>query len=118
MRRGWAIGATLLVALLTVGIAVGAYNAGLDEGVRRAADSSQVVTVVGDRYGHGFFPFGFFLFPLLIIGTFLLIGKAFRGPRGHWGHDHSSFCAYRSIRQARLCVAAIRPSFDRQGYIA
>jgi hypothetical protein len=68
MRRGWAIVAAILVVLLTVGIAVGAYNAGLDEGVRRA--------------------FGFFLFPLLIIGTFFLIGKAFRGPRGHWGHDH------------------------------
>ena len=90
MRRGWAIGATLLVVLLTIGIAVGAYNAGLDEGVRRAADSSQVVTVVGDRYGHGFFPFGFFLFPLFIIGTFLLIGRAFRGSRGPWGHDHGS----------------------------
>ena len=47
-----------------------------------------MITVVGDRYGHGFFPFGFFLFPLFIIGTFLPIGKAFRGPRGHWGHDH------------------------------
>ena len=44
--------------------------------------------MVGDRYGHGFFPFGFFLFPLFIIGTFLLIGKAFRGPRGPCGHDH------------------------------
>ena len=74
MRRGWAIGATLLVVLLTVGIAVGAYNAGIDDGVRRAADSSQVITVVGDRYGHGF----------------LLIGKAFRGSRGPWGHDHGS----------------------------
>ena len=38
MRRGWAIAAAILVVLLTVGIAVGAYNAGLDEGVRRAAD--------------------------------------------------------------------------------
>jgi hypothetical protein len=99
MRRGWAIAAAILVVLLTVGIAVGAYNAGLDEGVRRAADSSQVVTVVGDRYGHGFFPFGFFLFPLLIIGTFLLIGRAFRGPRGHWGHDHGP--AYGPSEQGR-----------------
>ena len=32
MRRGWAIGATLLVVLLTVGIAVGAYNAGSTKG--------------------------------------------------------------------------------------
>jgi hypothetical protein len=89
MRRGWAIVAAILVVLVTAGIAVGAYNAGLDEGIRRAADSSQVVEVVGDRYGHGFFfPFGFLLFPLFIFGAIFLVGRAFRGPRGYWGHDH------------------------------
>lgn len=90
MRRGWAIVAAILVVLVTAGIAVGAYNAGLDEGIRRAADSSQVVEVVGDRYGHGFFfPFGFFLFPLFIFGAIFLVSRAFRGPRGYWGgHDH------------------------------
>ncbi|HKN81316.1 MAG TPA: hypothetical protein VJZ98_08260 [Actinomycetota bacterium] len=89
MRRGWAIAAAILVVLLTVGIAVGAYNAGLDEGIRRAADSDQVVQVVGGYgHGYGFFPFGFFLFPLFIIGTIFLVGRAFRGPRGPWGHDH------------------------------
>lgn len=91
MRRGWAIVAAILVVLVTAGIAVGAYNAGLDEGIRRAADSSQVVEVVGDRYGHGFFfPFGFFLFPLFIFGAIFLVGRAFRGPRGYWGHDHGA----------------------------
>ena len=86
MRRGWAIGAGILVVLAVIGISVGAYNAGVDEGIRRAADSSQVVQVVGG-YGHGwgFFPFGFFLFPLFLFGTIFLIGRAFRGPRG-WGH--------------------------------
>jgi len=89
MRRGWAIAAAILVVLLTVGIAVGAYNAGLDEGIRRAADSDQVVQVVGGYgHGYGFFPFGFFLFPLFIIGTIFLVGRAFRGPRGPWGNDH------------------------------
>ena len=45
--------------------------------------------MVGDRYGHGFFfPFGFFLFPLFIFGAIFLVGRAFRGPRGSWGHDH------------------------------
>ena len=87
MRRGWAIAAAILVVLVTVGIAVGAYNAGIDEGIRRGAEAGQVVEVVGARYGHGFFPFGFFLFPLFIIGTIFLVGRAFRGPRG-WGHDH------------------------------
>jgi hypothetical protein len=46
--------------------------------------------VVGDRYGHGFFfPFGFFLFPLFIFGAIFLVSRAFRGPRGSWGHDHA-----------------------------
>jgi hypothetical protein len=89
MRRGWAIVAAILVVLVTAGIAVGAYNAGLDEGIRRAADSDQVVQVVGGYgRGYGFFPFGFFLFPLFIFGAIFLVGRAFRGPRGSWGHDH------------------------------
>jgi hypothetical protein len=89
MRRGWAIVAAVLVVLVTAGIAVGAYNAGLDEGIRRAADSDQVVQVVGGYgRGYGFFPFGFFLFPLFIFGAIFLLGRAFRGPRGPWGHDH------------------------------
>jgi len=90
MRRGWAIAAAILVVLVTVGIAVGAYNAGIDEGIRRGAEAGQVVEVVGGRYGygHGFFPFGFFLFPLFIIGTIFFVSRAFRGPRGPWGHDH------------------------------
>jgi hypothetical protein len=90
MRRGWAIAAAILVVLVTIGVAVGAYNAGIDEGIRRGAEAGQVVEVVGGRYGygHGFFPFGFFLFPLFIIGTIFLVSRAFRGPRGYWGHDH------------------------------
>ena len=90
MRRGWAIAAAILVVLVTIGVAVGAYNAGIDEGIRRGAEAGQVVEVVGGRYGygHGFFPFGFFLFPLFIIGTIFLVSRAFRGPRGYWGNDH------------------------------
>ena len=89
MRRGWAIALAVVVTLLLVGIGVGAYNAGVDEGIRRTADSSQVVQVVGG-YGHrGFFPFGLFLFPLFFIGLFFLIGGAFRrGPWGGPGHHH------------------------------
>ena len=89
MRRGWAIAAAILLVLAVIGIAVGAYNAGVDEGVRRAASSDQVVQVVGGYgRGWGFFPFGFFLFPLFIFGTFFLLGRAFRVPRGWWGRDH------------------------------
>jgi hypothetical protein len=70
MRRGWAIAAAILVVLVTAGIAIGAYNAGVDEGIRRAADTDQVVQVVGGYgRGYGFFLFGFFLFPLFIFGT-------------------------------------------------
>ena len=58
MRRGWVIVAAILTVLAVVGIAVGAYNAGVDEGIRRGAEAGQVVEVVGGRYGHGgfFFP--------------------------------------------------------------
>jgi hypothetical protein len=89
MRRGWAIVAAILVVLVVVGIAVGAYNIGLDEGVRRGADAGQVVEVVGRGYWHGgFFPFGLILFPLLVVGIFWLFGAASRGPRGGWNHEH------------------------------
>lgn len=89
MRRGWVIVATILVVLAVVGIAVGAYNAGVDEGIRRGSEAGQVVEVIGGRYGHrGFFPFGLILFPLFIIGAVWLIGGAFRGGRGRWAHEH------------------------------
>ena len=105
MRRGWAIAAAILVVLVTIGVAVGAYNAGIDEGVRRGAEAGQVVEVVGARYGygHGFFPFGFFLFPLFIIGTIFFVSRAFRGPRGPWGHDRGpGYGPWSEERRARF----------------
>jgi hypothetical protein len=91
MRRGWAIALALVVTLLLVGVGVGAYHAGVNQGIHQAADSSQVVQVVGGYGWHGgFFPFGLFLFPLFLFGLFFLIGGAFR--RGAWGggpgHHH------------------------------
>jgi len=89
MRRGWMVAATILAVLAVIGIAVGAYNVGLDEGVRRGAEAGQVVEVVGRGYWHGgFFPFGLILFPLFLFGIFWLVGAAFRGPRGGWNHEH------------------------------
>ncbi len=91
MRRGWAIALTILAVLAVLGIAVGAYNAGIDEGVRRGAEAGQVIEVIGSRSGHRgvlFFPFGLILFPLFIFGVAWLIGSAFRGGRGRWAHDH------------------------------
>ena len=84
MRRGWVIALAIVVVLTVVGVGVGAWNAGIDEGIRRGAEAGQVVEAVGG-YGHhgGFFPFGFFLFPLFLIGLFWLVGGAFR--RGMWG---------------------------------
>jgi hypothetical protein len=86
MRRGWGIAALVLTILLLVGVGIGAYHAGVDEGIRRGADAGQVVEVVGG-YGYGghggFFPFGLLLFPLVIVGVVLLFRAAFGGPR--WG---------------------------------
>jgi hypothetical protein len=67
MRRGMWIVVVLLVILGAVGLGVGAYNAGLSEGVARAAEGGEAVRGVGHGYGFGFFPFGF-LFPLLFFG--------------------------------------------------
>jgi hypothetical protein len=90
MRRGWPIVLAIVVTLLLVGVGVGAYNAGVNAGIEQAADSSQIVQVVGYGWHHGFFPFGLFLFPLFLFGLFFLIGGAFR--RGRWGggpgHHH------------------------------
>jgi hypothetical protein len=85
MRRGIGIVAIVVVLLAGIGIGVGAYNAGLHEGIRRAADASQVVEVVGPGYRGGFFPFGLILFPVLLFGGLALARAAF-GHRG--GHDH------------------------------
>jgi hypothetical protein len=91
MRRGVAIVA-LVVILSGVGIGVGAYRAGERNGVAQGIEQVQVaqengqevqvVHVVGDEH-RGFFP-GFFLFPLFLLGSFLLIGGIFRGA-GRWG---------------------------------
>jgi hypothetical protein len=82
MRRGFGWGAAILVILLLVGVGIGAYNWGLNEGLEQSGNV-EVVRYVG---GHGFFPFfPFFLFiPLLFLGFF-----AFRGAmwRRHW-NDH------------------------------
>jgi hypothetical protein len=91
--RGWRVLVVVLIALAIVGIGLGAYHAGVDEGVRQAAaDGGRVVEVVGPGYGwhgYGFFPFGFLFFPLVVIGIVLLVRFAVGGPRG-WGHgwDH------------------------------
>jgi hypothetical protein len=88
MRRAMVIGTVLLAILAAVGIGVAVYNAGVDQGVAEGLrQSGQAVRVIGPRFGHGygygFFPFGFILFPLLVIGIILLVRGAFW--RGRWG---------------------------------
>jgi hypothetical protein len=93
MRRAWAIAALLVLILGGVAIGIGAYNAGVHHGLAQANGASQVVRVVGPG-AYGFFPFGFFLFPLFFILVFVLFRAAFWGRRwggpggpdhGHWG---------------------------------
>jgi hypothetical protein len=81
----------LVVGGIATAIGVNAYHAGLVHGV---AEGSRAVTpAVHWRY-HPFlfFPFGFFLFPLVIFLVIWLIAGA--GWRRHWGgpwhHDHGS----------------------------
>ena len=92
MRRWMWIGALILVILGGIAIGVSAYNAGVSHGLEQTGRAVEVVRVVG----HGYFPFGLFLFPLFFIGLILLIRGAFgrrrwggpgpgdSGP-GHWG---------------------------------
>jgi hypothetical protein len=80
MRRGFAIGLVLLLALAGAAIGVTAYHAGVNNGLDQAA-GARVVHVVGPGYDG--FPFGLFLFPLVFIGFFLLLRGAFWGRR--WG---------------------------------
>src|SRR3712207_8533620 len=95
MRRGWAIAVAVVAVLTLVGVGIGAYNAGLDEGIRRGAEAGEVVEVVGRHGWHGggfFFPFGFLLFPLFLFGLFWLIGGAVRrGRGGGWKNKNLKF---------------------------
>jgi hypothetical protein len=85
MRRGIGIGVIILLILAGIAIGVGAYNAGLSQGLEESARAGEVVRVI-DR-GPVFFPFGLFLFPLFIIGIFALFRGAFW--RRHWdGSGH------------------------------
>ena len=94
MRRAYIIAVLLLAILGGTAIGIGAYHAGVSHGLAQAATGSQVVRVIGPGYGFGVFPFGFFLFPLFVIGTILLVRGLFwrrrwggPGHPGSWGHD-------------------------------
>lgn len=87
MRRGAWIWLLLLVVVVATAVGIGAYNAGISEGLEEAERAGEVVRVIGpDR---GFFPFGIILFPLFFFGLFFLARMAFWGRawhgRGPWG---------------------------------
>jgi len=84
MRR-FGIGFAIISLLLAIGIGVGAYRVGYQHGLD-VNGSVQVVRYVGWHAG-GFFPFGLFLFPLLLIAVFVLVRGAFW--RGGWDHHGS-----------------------------
>jgi hypothetical protein len=82
MRRGMWIGVLLLMVLVGVAVGVGAYNAGLSEGLERTGSATEVVRYVGPGFGFGF---GWLLFPLFFFGIFFLLRGAFW--RRRW-EDH------------------------------
>jgi hypothetical protein len=94
MRRWMAVVAVAVVILAGIGIGVGAYRAGERNGIAQGIEQVQVaqengqdvqvVHVVGEDRGP-FFP-GFFLFPLLLIGTVFVVGGIARGA-GRWGRQ-------------------------------
>ena len=84
-RRVWTgVLAGLLAATVLGGVALGAYRAGrADDVVTRVGPNGEVVRVIDGRgWGHGPGP-GFFLVPLAIVLTVVLI-RGWRGPGG-WG---------------------------------
>ena len=87
MRRPISVLMVLLLIAVAAAIGVGAYNAGYTHGVEAGGKAVEVVRTVGP--GWGFFPFGFFLFPLVFFAIVALARVGRRGPwRGGWaGHD-------------------------------
>jgi hypothetical protein len=87
MRQGWRVLVLVVLILAGIAIGVGAYNAGVSHGLAESGKATEVVRVVGPGR---FFPFGFFIFPLVFFGLFVLLRWSF-GPRrwhsheGRWG---------------------------------
>jgi hypothetical protein len=96
-RFGWWLIPVVLVALLIgggIGAAVADHHEPYERGIQittapntQTGEPAQVIKVEGDGHWgrHGFFPFGFLLFPLLWIGVIWLVFGAFwRRGRGRW----------------------------------
>ena len=88
MRMRYWIVAGVLALIVGVGIAGAIWGDGdwgphRDDVVTRSVAADGTETIVIQEGHRGFFPFGIFLFPLVIFGSVLLFrALAFRGP---WG---------------------------------
>ena len=98
MRRNIPVWVLVVAVAVTVLIGIGAYNAGVSEGLAQNLDQSGSGADIAHYVDHdrrfGFFPVGLILFPLLFFGFFALMGAAFgRGARwggpGPWGGDRT-----------------------------
>ncbi len=78
MRRGVWIGVAAIVVAVGILIGVVSYHAGVNHGIQQAGEAGRIVQVYG--YGGGF-PFGFFVFPLVIFG---IVAIAAAGRRRRW----------------------------------
>jgi hypothetical protein len=96
MNRVWVgVAAGVIAATALLGVGIGAYRAGQDDdhvtrivteqGEGEGVRDGEVVRVVERDGWRGGPHFGFFLFPLLIVGGIFLIA---RGGRRHWGHGY------------------------------
>jgi hypothetical protein len=99
MRRSVPIWVMVVALAVTILVGIGAYNAGVSEGLAQNIDAgggnAELVRHVRSSLpppgrGFGFFPVGLILFPLLFFGFFVFMGAAFgRGARwggpGPWG---------------------------------
>ena len=102
MRRGMWIGVAAIVVAVGILVGVASYHAGVNHGIQQAGEAGRIVQVYG--YGGGF-PFGFFVFPLVIFGVFAIAAAGRRrrwaamggggpgslgGPGGKWGWDQDA----------------------------
>jgi hypothetical protein len=84
MRRGFGWVGAILAVLLVVGVGIGAYNLGLNEGLQQSGNV-EVVRYIGG-HGFGFFPFFLFI-PLFFLALFAFKGAMWRRHgEGHGGH--------------------------------
>ncbi len=101
----------LIVVVALVGLGIGLYNAGVDQGVVQAGRVPAGAAVPYAGYGYGWHPFGFgfgffgLIFPILFFAfLFILIRAALWGGRGRgrWDGPDGGWRAERQRQLAEL----------------